>query len=172
MSFVFLLVSMERALDVYDEGIIVYGAARVQGGAIPYRDFWTVYAPGQYYVLAGLFQIFGSWVLVERLWDLAVRAAISVLVFSQVSTLTSRWYGIGAFVVAVLWLGAYRSYGYPVFPALLFTGGGAYLLAEYLRRTGKRSTLVLSGLGVGLAILFRHDVGFLACLSGALLLSS
>ena len=169
-AFVFLLVTMNRTLDVYDEGIIVYGAARVEGGAIPYRDFWSLYGPGQYYVLAGLFHIFGSSVLVERSWDLAVRAAISIFVFSQVNRLASRWCGIGAFVVAVLWLGDYQFYGFPVFPALLFTGASAYLLTEYVRRTRERAVLLLSGLSVGLATLFRHDLGFLTALTGALLL--
>jgi len=77
MAFVAHVASLPRTIDnVYDEGLIVFGAQRVLEGDIPYRDFWTLYAPGQFYAVAGLFKLFGSSVLVERLWDAAVRAGV------------------------------------------------------------------------------------------------
>ena len=29
----------------YDEGLILYGAAQVAHGNVPYRDFWSLYGP-------------------------------------------------------------------------------------------------------------------------------
>ena len=40
-------------------GKAVAGACRVLAGDVPYRDFWTMYAPGQFYAVAGLFAAFG-----------------------------------------------------------------------------------------------------------------
>jgi uncharacterized membrane protein len=53
----------------YDEGIILCGADRVLHGELPYRDFWTMYSPGQYYILSILFRLIGRSLLTERLFD-------------------------------------------------------------------------------------------------------
>ncbi|MCK4236762.1 MAG: hypothetical protein KAX38_06560 [Candidatus Krumholzibacteria bacterium] len=45
LSSLYLLVGFNQDPDIYDEGLGVYGAARVLNGEIPYRDFWTLYAP-------------------------------------------------------------------------------------------------------------------------------
>ena len=36
-------------------GKLVVGATRILQGEVPYRDFWTMYAPGSSYLTAGLF---------------------------------------------------------------------------------------------------------------------
>ena len=59
VALAYLQIGTFLPLNVYDEGIIAFGAVRVMDGQIPYRDFWTQYSPGQLYVLAGLFQVFG-----------------------------------------------------------------------------------------------------------------
>ena len=41
-------------VKAYDEGLILSGAAQVAQGALPYRDFWSMYGPGSFYLLAGL----------------------------------------------------------------------------------------------------------------------
>jgi hypothetical protein len=60
---------------------VLTGAIRVAAEAIGHRDFYTPYGPGQFYILAGLFNAFGRTVLVERLYDAAVKAAIVSLVY-------------------------------------------------------------------------------------------
>ncbi len=59
-SLVYLTLSMDQAVGIYDEGITLVGADRVLHGAIPHRDFYTLYGPGQYYVLAALYRAFGA----------------------------------------------------------------------------------------------------------------
>ena len=46
-------------------GKAIEGALRIVDGQVPYRDFWSMYAPGQFYLIAGLFSIFGREVLVQ-----------------------------------------------------------------------------------------------------------
>jgi len=49
-----------------DEGIILQGAQRILHGEVLYRDFFSFFTPGSYYLLALLFKIFGSSILVAR----------------------------------------------------------------------------------------------------------
>jgi len=49
-----------------DEGIILQGAQRILHGEVLYRDFFSFFTPGCYYLLALPFKIFGSSILVAR----------------------------------------------------------------------------------------------------------
>jgi hypothetical protein len=42
----YVLLGFNRGLSIYDEAIPVVAAARILSGDRPYRDFWTIYAPG------------------------------------------------------------------------------------------------------------------------------
>jgi len=53
--------SLLRPLYTYsDEGIFTYGAIRILNGEILYKDFFASNAPLNYYLLAGLFKLFGA----------------------------------------------------------------------------------------------------------------
>jgi len=47
-----------------DEGIVLQGAQRILDGQVLYRDFFSFYTPGSYYLFALLFKLFGSSMLV------------------------------------------------------------------------------------------------------------
>ena len=81
-SALYLLCGFNEHIDIYDEGICVYGAARVLDGDVPYRDFWSFYAPGQFYALAGLFALFGPQLIVARLFSIAVGVALSMVLYA------------------------------------------------------------------------------------------
>jgi len=49
-----------------DEGIVLEGAQRILRGDVLYRDFFSYFTPGSYYLLALLFKSFGSSFLVAR----------------------------------------------------------------------------------------------------------
>jgi hypothetical protein len=59
-----------------DEGIVLQGAERLLHGELPYRDFFSFYTPGSFYLVAGLFRIFGDHFIVARA-SLAVVGAVS-----------------------------------------------------------------------------------------------
>lgn len=56
LSFIVLLLAMPRDLNMYDEGIILSDAMRVQSGEFIHRDFYSPYGPGQYYAVAAVFR--------------------------------------------------------------------------------------------------------------------
>ncbi|MDZ7808857.1 MAG: hypothetical protein U5L11_00345 [Arhodomonas sp.] len=81
-------------LNRYDEGLILQGAAQVLAGDVPYRDFWTIYAPGQFWALAAWFGLTEASVLAGRVWDLLMRVALVVTVFDLTLLLgCRRWAG-------------------------------------------------------------------------------
>jgi hypothetical protein len=66
-AFVAGAIAMQRDVSIYDEGIILTGARRVAQGALPHRDFYANYGPGQFFTLAAIFKLFGPSIFVERI---------------------------------------------------------------------------------------------------------
>src|ERR1700733_16235986 len=79
LGFVYLFLAIFQRLAIYDEGLVIYSAERVARGEVPYRDFWAVYAPGQFYTLAGIFRVFGFSILTERIWDWVTRLTLCIV---------------------------------------------------------------------------------------------
>lgn len=152
---------MTRSIIVYDEGILLTGAMRVLSGDVIHRDFYANYGPGQFYALAGLFQVFGQSVLVERWWDIAVRSGIVVCTYLLLAPRTRpamAWLGTA---LCALWLWSLGHPSYPVYPALLLSVAALLLLARALETGGTRLA-ALAGACVAGVTLFRYDVGFFA----------
>jgi 4-amino-4-deoxy-L-arabinose transferase-like glycosyltransferase len=66
VSFAYLYFFRRYTTMEPDEGIILQGAQRILHGQVLYRDFFSFFTPGSYYLLALLFKIFGSSILVAR----------------------------------------------------------------------------------------------------------
>ena len=63
-------VTMLWQVEPHDEGLMLAWANRIANGQAIYRDFWSNYAPGQPFLLAGLVKLFGpsllTWRIVSR----------------------------------------------------------------------------------------------------------
>jgi 4-amino-4-deoxy-L-arabinose transferase-like glycosyltransferase len=112
------LIGIRIPLNYYDEGLTLLNATRVMQGDIPYRDFWTLYAPGHFYALAALFRVVGPNTLAARILDTLCRIALSLLVYLVGKRMTSRWAAVVPYALVTLWVGAIGFYSYPIFPAL------------------------------------------------------
>ena len=77
-----------------DEGIFLYGAKRVLDGQIIYRDFFSYFFPGNYYMLALIYKIFGYSFLTAREALVIIDSLINVLVFYISSKVLKSWYAI------------------------------------------------------------------------------
>jgi 4-amino-4-deoxy-L-arabinose transferase-like glycosyltransferase len=166
-AFLFLFATMLRFVNEYDEGLILSGAARVLSDDVLYRDFFRTYGPAQFYVLAALFKLFGPSVVVERLWDLLIRACTVLVIYLIVDGAWSRKRAIFLAALTCIWLSYFGSYGFPVFPCLLFSLLSLYCLVPIYRGGHAIAPLLASGICVGVTILFRHDVGVAAAVVGA-----
>src|SRR6266566_5499419 len=82
-----------------DEGIVLQGAERILRGEVPYRDFFSFYTPGSFYLVAFLFRFAGDSLVVARI-GLAVAGAIcSVITYLLARRVCSR--GIAVFAAAL-----------------------------------------------------------------------
>jgi hypothetical protein len=147
---------------VYDEGLILYGAERVLSGDIPYADFWTLYAPGQYYLLAMLFSWFEPLIVVERWLSLATVAANVGFAAAFVYRLSGPAWAAIAGAASAAWLAQLSMFGspLPVSTALVLA---TLALLDRATSGGAALAVVAAGVTSGLAVWFRHDVGALAC---------
>lgn len=155
-------IAARRTIGAYDESLTLYGADRVLHGEIPYRDFWTMYGPAQFYLLAVFFKLFGISALVGRVYDALIRAGLACTCFAMVSRLADRRFATFAFAGAILWLTCidYPGYNFPIFPALFVSLISCLFLCRYLRDSSRPLWLFIAGVLVGVTVSFRHDSGF------------
>lgn len=159
MSLVFLVCCMDRSVAVFDESLMLVGATRVLDGAIPHRDFITLYGPAQFYILAALFKVFGASVLVERAWDTFTRCCIVVLVMVVVGQVAPRIFAFMAASASLVWVAAAETYGFPVFPAFAAALASLACLIPTFGRARAAPWLTAAGVWAGAVMLFRYDLG-------------
>lgn len=150
---------------LYDEGLSLYGALRVFHGQLPYRDFWTMYPPGQFYLYAAAFRLFGIYGFWDRVFFCLFNAVSAVAILSILHTLTGRlWLSRFAVVAILLWICGNASYGFPIYPSLAFIFiATACMLARW--RGGSARWTLAAGAALGLAALFRHDLALYSLLA-------
>jgi hypothetical protein len=147
-------------LEGISGGVSLVGAERVLAGEVPYRDFWTIYAPGHFYLLAGLFGVFGRHVIVSTIASSVLAALSAALVYRWLRP----WVRDGRFAVAAalvlaasLYATAYPRWLNHYTPTLVLIVIALTALGGHLRGAGRHGAF-RAGLAVGLAALFKHDV--------------
>ncbi len=153
---------------VIDFGEQAYIAWRLSEGAVLYRDIVYFYGPLSSYVHAFLFSVFGPQLIVLIIFNLALVAALTVLIYklflfvgSRLSALIAGLTFLVVFAFAqYLWIGNYNfvcPYVYDVVHGIFLS----FLSAnQYMGLTQNRSTkrLVLLGLFSGLVLLTKIEV--------------
>jgi hypothetical protein len=138
-------------VHVFDEGLILVGSLRVLGGEMPYRDFWTLYGPGAFYLNALAFGLWGPSVMVARVLSLVLEAAVAAETLVLGRALGGRVAGWLAFVLAVAFTTAIQPHsGYPAVPALAAALGAVIAV-------GVHESAIAGGVLIGVTALFRHD---------------
>ena len=147
-------------------------ALRVLEGQIPYRDFWTIYAPGSIYATAAAFAIFGKNLIVSNLLGILVSALNVTFFFRLIRRVATA---DAAFIAAFLFASAIYNTRYFLGlttypPAILCIWIGTARLIDFVE-SGKNRSLIFAGISFGLCTLFKHDLGFYACAAGAVTLT-
>lgn len=160
VSYLVLFFGMSRRPNIYDEGLVLTAAMRVAAGQIPHRDFYANYGPAQFYILAGLFKVFGEALLIERLFDLLIKALTVTCVYAITSSYCRRSIAAYTSIVSLLWLVGLNAWsGSPAIPvSLLNLIGSALILPVFLRSVSIRR-MCAAGAVAGAAALFRYDTG-------------
>lgn len=164
-----LFTRINSFFNFYDEGFAVFNATRLLNHEAPYRDFWAIYPPGQLYILAGLFKLFGISLYTSRIYDTIVRAILVLGIFLVARKITTRNFAYGVTLALTLVLASQGFYSYAVYPALAVSIYALYSSLQYVTRKSWRWLLV-SGAINGLACIIRWDIGLYVGfgLSGAL----
>ena len=101
-SFLYLYLFRDYTAIDPDEGIILQGAERILRGQVLYRDFFSFFTPGSYYLLALLFKTFGSSILVARNALVGLGSILSVITYLLARRVSSRWVALVAAALATL----------------------------------------------------------------------
>ena len=158
----FILFGINQKINLYDEGLMAYGAIRVVNGGVPYADFWTCYGPAQFYVLAFIFKYFGASLIVMRICYQLIGCLLLAMIYVIVKKISNRKLAIGALLAsAIILVASYRFTPFSMvqFSALLFSLLSCFFLLNFLSNK-RKIWIILSGLSVAVTVLFRHDVGF------------
>jgi len=148
-------------LRVFDEGFIVTGAMMVGDGAIPLRDFFSLYGPGQYWLTALLFWIFDESLGVSRVAHAGILAALCAVLYraTSIATRDARALSLGATAVfAAVTIIANPNAGYPPISSTLLLLVAAILFSNWATRR-RALSLALASSVCGAAGLFRWDMG-------------
>ena len=160
VAYLSLFMGMSLRPNVYDESLILTGAMRVAEGQVIHRDFYANYGPGQFYILAGLFKLFGESLLVERLYDLFLKALIVTTIYTIVSSYGRKSIAVWTSVVAIAWLFSLHILtGTPLIPVSLLNLVASALILPAFSRSISRRRMLAAGLTGGIAALFRYDTG-------------
>ena len=172
LSILHIVLFLKSGLNVYDEGVSVFAAARVAEGDVPYRDFWTMYAPAQFYALAGVFKLFGFSILAERIFSAVLLLCIAVLTSYLVGRIYGRSHAFLTLMLCLVWCSSFEGRGTAVVAAVMLIMFSCLPILKFLETYRKRYAFC-AGIIAGCAVLFRHDLGVLtvAAQAGVLLLA-
>ena len=148
-------------ITVFDEGFIVTGAMQVLDGKLPYRDFLSLYGPGQFYLTALLFAMFGEGLIVAHIAHAALLAGLAVTVF-ELSRVASHNRRMLPLVMALAYAGivlyAQQNVGYPSISASLALFLAALPLGKWVQER-RQWLLGMASALVGVAGTLRWDFG-------------
>jgi hypothetical protein len=134
-------------------------ALRMLQGDVPYRDFWTMYAPGSFVTLALVFKVLGPQLIVSSVLGIVIAAAAVALYFRLVMVVSGAVpAALLAGLVALAFYGTGYHNGlasYP--PAILLIFAAALSTSSRIARPGSGWALV-PGLLLGCAGLYKHDI--------------
>ncbi|MCH2170872.1 glycosyltransferase family 39 protein [Myxococcota bacterium] len=153
--------TLDRTLDLRDEGYLYYNTARVAEGQIPHHDFVALYGPGVYAITAVAYELADQEILGVRWMIAGIRALAVVLAYLIARQLAPRSFAVmAALLAAVYWGRIIWNLNTPY--AALYTiplGMGAlWCLMVGLARES-RGWLFIAGVAAGSGIAFKQSLG-------------
>ena len=131
-SLAYLCVFLRYSSLEPDEGIVLQGAQRILNGQIPYRDFFSFYTPGSFYLVAAALKLFGDSFLVARLSLAIAGAGCSVLTYLLATRVCSSGYALLAAALTTCSAVAYRFLVLHNWYSTLLAGLGLYCAIRLL----------------------------------------
>jgi len=149
----------DRGLDLFDEGLYATEAQRVLDGGVYGRDFLAPYGPGRYYLIAGVFALFGASLKVQAGLFLLLRGLAAALFYSLSRSVLPR--GISVVMALALTL-AHGALHKSFFQCAVLVNIAAWFA---YRRSRTPAACAAAGAVCGASALFRVDAGLFAAVS-------
>lgn len=157
--FVLLLLPIKVHFEIYDEGIILTGAMRILGGELPYKDFWTIYPPGQFYIVALILKLFGNSIFFTRIFDTIIRFGILILIYFISKKFSSSSISkVITFLLSII-MGSLAFYSNSIFTCLLISFI-IFVLFHKFKTENKQYLLWFIGILLALEFSIRWDFTF------------
>src|SRR3569833_149769 len=150
-----------------DEGILLVYPDLILRGYRPFLDFAPLYSPGGFYLIAGLFKVFGLNVTVERGVGLMYRSLDMIALLLDGSRI-ERTTGILAVITALAYSTLYQSPGaHPHFGALACMLFALFFASSNTTSNASLAKVAapLAGVLAGLAVWIKQDLGLVAVLA-------
>jgi len=158
---------VNRGLGLSVIGYSIAPAERVFAGEVPYRDFLFNYTPGVLFVNALLMKIFGVTMMVTRVGLLVFKLLTLMALFYVARRLTSAWGALIPVALTLSWLGHRQIFNvYPDQYLILFALLGLISMLNFTR-SANAWWAALCGMAIGLALIFKHNVGLYLFAAGA-----
>jgi hypothetical protein len=141
-----------------DEGIILQGAERVLHGQTPYRDFFSFYTPGSYYLTAAGLKLFGDTLSAARTALAAGASLVSALTYLLARRVCSRGVALAAAALATSTALPYRDLVLHNWDSTLWAMLTLYAGVRYLEAPGGRRAFALGSLAA-VTVLFEQSKG-------------
>jgi len=151
-------------------GYNLYASERVLEGAVPYRDFHTLYPPATFYLNAALFKWLGVSLHAALLGVLVFKVLTIGVIYLTGRQVMPRAWAVTAALSSLLWLrpnGPFKSV--PMHYGALLLALAMYFLLKY-EDNQKMVRVCLAGGSLGLVVLFKHNIGVYALVGSMVLL--
>ena len=146
-----------------DEGYILYGAKRVLDGQILYKDFFQFYPPGDFYLLALMYKLFGYSFAVAHEVAIIIDSLINALFFYLSYKAIKSWYAIlPPLYFLILGFPNWMQYSH-YWSSMLFLFVSLVFFLHYIEQN-KALYLYLTGFWVAITGLFLQTTGVYAVL--------
>ncbi len=157
ISFIYLYLGAFSGINIYDEGNGLVGSLRVLNGEMPIKDFWTLYAPGWYYLLAAIQGVFGSNLETIRIFSILLMIALALLTSYLAKNIYKDRYYYIIFPIIIILAGHFTFYARALPIGIISIFISAYMIFKYFEHRNK-SYIIFSGIALGLAAYFRHEM--------------
>jgi len=156
---------LPQCFNVFDEGLVAETAARIQQGDVLYRDFFSYWNPGGFWLNAILFEIAGASVQTLRISLSLMGAVAAVGVWQLARDHCGRLLAIGAGLAIPLvcypvwWMAS--SHWYSTFTAI----AAAVLLRSCFREGRPSTELFMTGFLGGMTFVMLQPTGVFLCIA-------
>lgn len=154
IGFIYLLISFNYGINIYDEGLVLVGGMRLLSGDLPYLDFWTIYAPGTYYISA-IIQLLTTQIWMHKFIAIVISFVVALQLNNLYKILTNKKHYY-VFATSIILSGFGLKFITPSGVGLLFAIIAINYALKYFK-TSDEKLVLKTGIAISVTALFRHD---------------